>query len=160
MSHDSAEGDEMMISSLQLSSTGPFRNLWGHFLWTVVTRDIHVFEWLLKKAHDEPMCEASFIHMSPQDDLFCGLLPKNYPIVIKSDLSYEANTGVFMGTNAKDDFPGPYISHGTQGVVVSGKPGLPTIYDVRFGSIEGADLIILKDVPGTYLTGKLGYVNC
>lgn len=146
--------EEHIMSSVELTSSGPPHDLWGHFLWTVVMRDITVFEWLRSKASEDPILNAQPLDVPCENENACGLLPNTCPVQTKVHLSHDGYTCHMMasaGIETASMSDQAVLSRGSRGVVVSGQPGLPTLYEVAFAVGKNGDMVTLTDVPGTVL---------
>ena len=75
-------------------------------------------------------------------------------------LKYSARpiTPISVNKMCKHDVPNAQAC-GTCGTVKSGKPGLPTRYEVTFSVGNGRQRVTLKDVPGTHLEGTFTCVT-
>merc|ERR1712150_287247 len=95
-------------------------------------RDVSVFRWLPQKADAKPIVASMPILLSSSDDGFCGVLPCNYPVKASSDLLCDSGGHVKSDFDDIDSLCPSKVPLGSRGVVVRGKPGLPTLYEVRF----------------------------
>merc|ERR1711957_899704 len=81
---------------------------------------------LVQKATEDRMFEVNPVAIHSDDDNFCGVLPRNYPVETRAPLHYDAKSGRCHWGDRNESVS--EIAKGTRGFILSGYPGMPTTY--------------------------------